>query len=64
VIALGLTLPHKELENLNKRRKMMDEAAAINGQNPLLNGNTHKRRSSSKSSVKLKKEYQAHPVHN
>lgn len=30
VVALGLTLPHKELENMNKRKKMLDEAQKIN----------------------------------
>lgn len=33
IVALGLTLPFKELENLNKRKKMMDEASAINNKN-------------------------------
>lgn len=30
IIALGLTLPHSELELLNKRKKMIDEASRIN----------------------------------
>lgn len=30
VVALGLTLPHQELENLNKKKKMLDEATKIN----------------------------------
>lgn len=30
IVALGLTLPHTELEALNKRKKMIDEAAKIN----------------------------------
>lgn len=30
VVALGLTLPHTELDNLNKKKKMLDEATRIN----------------------------------
>lgn len=33
VIALGLTLPHSELEALNKRKKMIEEANKINSEN-------------------------------
>lgn len=51
MIALGLTLPHSELEQLNKKKRMMDEAARINRETE-----QHKR-SSSKQSVKLRKEY-------
>ena len=49
VLALGLTLPHSELENMNKRKQMLDEAARINSIEPPL-ARQH-RRSSSKSTL-------------
>jgi Regulator of chromosome condensation (RCC1) repeat len=62
VIALGLTLPHKELENLNKKKKMLDEATKINQETReqiALEAEQHKR-SSSKLSVQLRREYDSH----
>lgn len=56
IIALGLTLPHTELEALNKRKKMIDEASKINQETRETVSKDHKR-SSSKNSMKLRKEY-------
>ena len=52
IVALGLTLPHSELEALNKRKKMIDEASKINQETRA----AHKR-SSSKNSMKLRRDY-------
>ncbi len=55
IIALGLTLPHSELELLNKRKKMIDEASRINQET---RDSVHKRnQSKSSSSVKLRRDY-------
>jgi Regulator of chromosome condensation (RCC1) repeat len=62
IMALGLTLPHTELEALNKRKKMIDEASRVN-QETRESAADHKR-SNSKGSMKLRREYDSKQSNN